>query len=92
MLIAANTTSNDDYIKYCKENNLDIHPARMPKELAEFFIKFLTDEDDLVLDPFAGSNTTGATAEKLKRRWISIEASEEYIKGSLGRFPHAELI
>jgi DNA methylase N-4/N-6 domain-containing protein len=92
VLIAANTTSNDDYIKYCKENNLDIHPARMPKELAEFFIKFLTDEDDLVLDPFAGSNTTGATAEKLKRRWISIEASEEYIKGSLGRFPHAELI
>ena len=39
---------------------LPIHPARMPPELVEFFVRFLTDGSDLVLDPFAGSNTTGA--------------------------------
>jgi len=40
----------------------------------------------LVLDPFAGSNTTGAAAEKLGRRWIAIEPQDNYISGSLGRF------
>jgi site-specific DNA-methyltransferase (cytosine-N4-specific) len=86
VLIASNTISNDQYTKYCKNKGLTIHPARMPTEVVEFFIKFLTDENDLVLDPFSGSNTTGSIAEKLHRKWISIEASEEYIKGSLGRF------
>jgi site-specific DNA-methyltransferase (cytosine-N4-specific) len=59
----------------------------MPIDLPKFFIKFLTDENDMVLDPFAGSNTTGAAAESLSRKWISIESTEEYIKGSIGRFP-----
>lgn len=86
VIIAANTVSNDNYIKYCKEHSIDIHPARMPKEIVEFFIKFLTDEGDLVLDPFAGSNTTGFASEKLNRHWISIEAIEKYIQGSRGRF------
>ena len=42
-----------------------IHPARMPADLVEFFVKFVTDENDLVFDPFGGSNTTGAVAENL---------------------------
>jgi len=54
--------------------------------LPEFFIKFLTGSRDIVLDPFAGSNTTGAVAEKLKRRWIAIETDWDYIAGSRGRF------
>ena len=37
--------------------------------IVEFFIKFLSKEGELVMDPFAGSNTTGAVAERLKRRW-----------------------
>ena len=41
------------------------HPARFPAALPDFFIRFLTDEDDLVVDPFAGSNTTGRVAEDL---------------------------
>ncbi len=86
VLIASNTVSNDPYLLYCKKHKLDIHPARMPKELPDFFIRFLTDEGDLVLDPFAGSNTTGQVAEELKRRWISIEAEQKYIDGSMGRF------
>ena len=58
----------------------------MPIGLAEFFIKFLTKPGDLVLDPFAGSNTTGAAAEALGRKWISIELNKGYAKGSYGRF------
>ena len=49
-------------------------------------MKFLTDPDDLVLDPFAGSNTTGEAAEALGRRWVAVEMTEEYIQGSKGRF------
>ena len=86
VIIASNTVSNDDYLKYCKQNNFEIHPARMPKELPEFFIQFLTDEGDLVLDPFGGSNSTGCIAQKLNRNWISIEAEKKYIDGSVGRF------
>jgi site-specific DNA-methyltransferase (cytosine-N4-specific) len=61
----------------------------MPIEVAEFFIKLLTRPGDLVIDPFAGSNTTGAAAESLKRRWIAIEADPTYAAGSFGRFEHS---
>jgi DNA modification methylase len=54
--------------------------------LAEFFIKFLTKPNMLVLDPFAGSNTTGAVADQLGRRWIAIEPHEPYARSSEGRF------
>lgn len=86
VLTYANTLNSDSYHTYCRQNNLQMHPARMPSELANFFIKFLTEPGDIVLDPFGGSNTTGAAAEDLERYWISIEASEAYIKGSRGRF------
>lgn len=87
VLTLANTNSTDGYLKYCRAHALRPHEARMPIGLPEFFIKFLTTPKNLVLDPFAGSNTTGAAAEGLKRRWISIEASPQYIATSLGRFP-----
>lgn len=86
VLTYANTLSSDAYHTYCRRNKLDLHPARMPSDLAKFFIKFLTEPGDMVLDPFGGSNTTGAAAEELERYWISIEASEDYINGSRGRF------
>lgn len=83
----SNTASIDDYLRYCRDRELVPHPARMPIGLPEFFIKFLTESRDLVLDPFAGSNTTGAAAERLKRRWMSVEARLDYITASKGRFP-----
>jgi site-specific DNA-methyltransferase (cytosine-N4-specific) len=86
VLTISNTKSNDRYQQYCRENGIVGHPARMPLDLASFFIKFLTEPGDLVLDPFAGSNTTGFAAETLKRRWISIEASEDYVEASFPRF------
>jgi DNA modification methylase len=86
VLVSSNTESSHSYFSYCKEKSIELHPARMPKEIPTFFIKFLTDKDDMVLDPFSGSNTTGEAAETLKRKWICIEINEEYIKGSKGRF------
>jgi site-specific DNA-methyltransferase (cytosine-N4-specific) len=87
VLSFSNTAATDDYQRYCVENNLPKHPARMPSGLADFFIKFLTDAEELVFDPFAGSNTTGASAERLGRRWLSLEMNPQYAAGSIGRFP-----
>ena len=86
VIIAANTAGKGRYFEYCKKHDLVLHPARMPREIPEFFIKFLTSEDDLVIDPFAGSNMTGAMAERLNRKWISIEINSTYAEGSKGRF------
>lgn len=86
VLTFSNTRSSDQYLDYCKDHGLESHPARMPRGLAEFFIRFLTNTGDLVLDPFAGSNTTGAVAEALGRRWVAIEAKYDYAVGSQGRF------
>jgi site-specific DNA-methyltransferase (cytosine-N4-specific) len=86
VITLSNTRSNSDYQLYCREHQLQPHPARMPSGLAEFFIKFLTKPAMLVLDPFGGSNTTGAAAEKLGRQWIAIEPNDDYIAGSRGRF------
>ena len=80
------------YIEYCKEHELEIHPARMPKEIPLFFIKFLTDANDLVLDPFAGSNTTGYVAESTLRRWLSIEINQSYVQSYIGRFDTAAVL
>ena len=86
ILKANNTRWNDQYQLFCRDRDLRPHPARMPREVAEFFIRFLTDEGDLVLDPFAGSNTTGALAEEYGRQWISVEAQWEHAVHSIGRF------
>ena len=86
LLKAANTGSTDAYREFCRDQGATIHPARMPKPLVEFFLRFLTDDRDLVLDPFGGSNTTGATAEEMGRRWASVEAVWEYAAFSVGRF------
>ena len=86
LITLANTQANSPYLKFCRAHKIRPHPARMPMGLAEFFIKFLTKPKGLVLDPFAGSNTTGATAENLDRRWLAIEAEESYLEGSRGWF------
>lgn len=79
---ASHTISNDFFSRTCRERGITPHPARMPTGLASFFIEFLTDPGDLVLDPFAGSNTTGFAAELLGRRWASIEVKEDYAEQS----------
>lgn len=82
----ANTTSNDPYMKACREHNIIPHPARMQSRLVNFFINYLTEPGDLILDPFMGSGTSAICAELLKRNWIGIEIFEEYIEHIKLRF------
>jgi site-specific DNA-methyltransferase (cytosine-N4-specific) len=89
LLSIPNTRSTDAYFRACREAGLPIHPARFPPGVPDFFIRFLTQPRDLVIDPFAGSNVTGQIAEQLDRPWISIEINADYVAGSQLRFDGA---
>ena len=91
LLQIPNTESNSQYLRLCKEVGIQAHPARFPEKLPAFFIKFLTDPGDTVLDIFAGSNATGHAAEQLGRRWLAFEASRAYLAASLFRFLEPDL-
>lgn len=86
LIALPNTESNSQYIKYCTENGIPVHPARFPSTLPEYFIRLCTDENDLIVDPFGGSCVTGEVAEKLNRRWCCCDTVEDYVKGAIGRF------
>ncbi len=86
LLQIPNTESSSRYIQLCKAANIPAHPARFPQKLPLFFINFLTDPGDIVLDIFAGSNTTGAAAEAVQRRWIAFEQNQSYLAASTFRF------
>jgi DNA modification methylase len=87
LIAIPNTESNSHYLRYCQANNIKSHPARFPAALPEYFVRMLTDEGDLVVDPFGGSCVTGEVAERLKRKWVCSELVEDYLTGALGRFP-----
>jgi site-specific DNA-methyltransferase (cytosine-N4-specific) len=91
MLSIANTESNSAYLRKCRARSIKPHPARYPEALVRFFINFLTDENDLVVDPFGGSIVTGAVCEATNRRWLATEMSSEYLDGSTARFDTASL-
>jgi len=86
LLQFASSESNGSYLRLCKEHGVDPHPARFPAELPEFFIRLLTDPGDHVVDVFGGSGTTGEVAERLGRRWTTIDVEAAYVRGSLFRF------
>ena len=69
-------------LQFLGPTRAELFPAALP----EFFLKLLTEDGDLVLDPFAGSNTTGAVAESLGLRWIAVELVESYLEASRFRF------
>jgi site-specific DNA-methyltransferase (cytosine-N4-specific) len=86
LLQIPNTESNGTYLTACKALGVKQHPARFPAKLPEFFIRLLTDPGDVVLDIFAGSNTTGQVAENEGRRWLAFEERMEYLAPSIFRF------
>jgi DNA modification methylase len=86
LLRIPNTESNSHYLRVCRLLGRSGHPARFPADLPRFFIRFLTEPGDLVVDIFSGSNTTGAVAEELGRRWLSVELDRAYAELSAARF------
>jgi DNA modification methylase len=86
LLQIPNTDSNGQYLRGCKALGLKAHPARFPSKLPEFFIRFLTDPGDLVVDIFAGSNTTGFVAEREDRHWLAFDNELQYLATSSFRF------
>lgn len=86
LLEIANTESNSYYLRRCKSLGIKPHPARFPEALVQFFVDFLTDENDVVVDPFGGSVVTGAVCERSQRRWVTSELRTDYLDGSLARF------
>ena len=86
LLQIPNTGSLGQYESACKGIGVDRHPARFPQRLPKFFIDFLTNPGDVVLDIFAGSNTTGRVAEDCQRRWLAFELLPEYVGASVFRF------
>jgi site-specific DNA-methyltransferase (cytosine-N4-specific) len=86
LITIANTESNSAYLRTCKERGLKPHPARYPEQLVRFFVDFLTEKDALVVDPFAGSNVTGAVCDERGRRWLGSELESKYVKSSAIRF------
>jgi DNA modification methylase len=86
LLQIPNTESNSQYLRICKALGRDSHPARFPADLPKFFIQFLTDPGDTVVDIFSGSNTTGIVAERLQRKWIGMELDRSYAALSAVRF------
>ena len=62
------------------------HPTQKPLEILERIILASTNENDLILDPFCGSSTTGIAAAKLKRNYIGIDNEKEYLDLSIRRY------
>lgn len=91
LLQIPNTESNSRYIQLCKAAGVESHPARFPQKLPAFFIDFLTDQGDTVLDIFGGSNTTGAAAEAAHRKWLAFEQERSYLASSAFRFCPADM-
>lgn len=62
-----------------------IHPTQKPVALLEFLIRIFTDENDVVIDPTAGSGTTLLAAGNLNRRAYGFEVNKEFVKGFYDR-------
>jgi len=90
LLQIPNSESNGQYLRGCKAVGVKGHPARFPAKLPEFFIRFLSDPGDLVVDIFAGSNTTGQVAEAEGRRWMSFDLDRDYLAASVFRFASSQ--
>ncbi len=86
LLEIPNTNNRTKYHLACRKIQVKGQPSIMPEKLPEFFIKMLTEEQDLVVDIFAGSNTTGSIADHLNRKFITFEQRRDYVAMSAFRF------
>ena len=68
------------------EKNNGKHPTQKPLSLLERIVLASSKENDVILDPFNGSGTTGIACKKLNRKYIGIELSKEYLDLTIKRF------
>ena len=61
-----------------KEKKHGKHPTQKPLEIMEHFVSILSNEKDLVIDPFMGSGSTGVAAKNLNRKFLGIELDKKY--------------
>lgn len=76
--------------KLARAAGLPVHGATMPLRLARFIIEFLSDKNDLVVDPCAGWFRTAKAAEQTGRRWFATEQMGEYVLGGALGLQQAE--
>lgn len=65
------------WINVTKEGGVLFPNGKKPETLVQRVFNMATDENDIVLDSFAGSGTTAATAHKMNRKWITIELGKQ---------------
>ncbi len=89
---------SDWFIPLCTGNErlkndegIKLHPTQKPEALLQRVILSSTKPNDVVLDPFFGTGTTGAVAKKLGRQWIGIEREDDYIKHAQRRIDNTEI-
>ena len=70
---------NFNRIRYLQDE-YENHPTQKPEALLERIIKASSDKNDLILDPFSGSFTTGSVAKKNNRKFVGFEINENYVK------------
>lgn len=70
---------------WAKAEGIPIHGATMPLALAEHVVRFATEQDQLVADPFGGWATTALAAERNGRRWIVTERMRAYLHAAYWR-------
>jgi len=76
----------DAYRRDAQRLGLPVHGAMQPLSVPDFLIRFLTEPGDLIVDPYAGSGTTAAAAERLGRRWVMAEQVIDYLRAGGERF------
>lgn len=74
------------YRAYASSMGLPLHGAMMPTSIPDFFIRFLTEPGELVVDNFGGTVKTGLAAERLGRRWVVTDWILQYLRGAAGLF------
>ena len=67
------------------------HPNQKPEEILRRIISITSEKDDIILDPFFGTGTTGAVAQKLGRRWIGVERNENYADVAYNRLSNLKV-
>lgn len=73
------------------EKKFGNHPTQKPVSLMKHFVELLSNQNDVVLDPFMGSGTTGVAAVELERDFVGVEISPEYYKLAQKRIEHVQI-